>query len=138
MDKFKHSKTHAALLKCGHMLIDDRPLVFRYEMPIVTVGAASLLASLLPWRVDPRHFTLYFLAVVVSAWYGGVGAGLLSTVLSALALDYFFISPIYSIEMDAHALVRLCVFLSVSIITNILTNARRRAETALRQAHKEL
>jgi C4-dicarboxylate-specific signal transduction histidine kinase len=40
--------------------------------------------------------------------------------------------------MDAHALVRLCVFLSVSIITNILTNARRRAETALRQAHMEL
>jgi C4-dicarboxylate-specific signal transduction histidine kinase len=138
MDEFKHSKTHAALLKCGHMLIDDRPLVFRYAMPIVTVGAASLLASLLPWRVDPSHFTLYFLAVVVSAWYGGVGAGLLSTVLSALALDYFFISPIYSIEMDAHALVRLCVFLSVSIITNILTNARRRAETALRQAHMEL
>ena len=45
MDEFKQSKTHTALLKCGHMLVDDRPLVFRYAMPIVTVGAASLLAS---------------------------------------------------------------------------------------------
>jgi C4-dicarboxylate-specific signal transduction histidine kinase len=138
MHEFQLSKTRVALRRCGHMLLEDRPLAFRYATPIVSVGAASLLASLLPWRVDPSHFTLYFLAVMVSAWYGGVGAGLLSTMLSALALDYFFISPIYSIEMDAHALVRLCVFLSVSIITNILTNARRRAEAALRQAQAQL
>jgi two-component system NtrC family sensor kinase len=123
---------------CSHMLIEDRPLVFRYILPFVAVTAASFLASLLPSRVDPSHFTLYFLSVMLSAWYGGFGAGLLSTVLSALALDYFFISPIYSIEMDAHALVRLCVFLSVSIVTNILTNARRRAEEDLRRAHAEL
>ncbi|HYA28851.1 MAG TPA: ATP-binding protein [Acidobacteriota bacterium] len=131
-------KPPTMLSRCGHMLVDDRPLICRYATPILTVGVASLLASLLPWRVDPSHFTLYFLAVMVSAWYGGIGAGLLSTVLAALALDYFFISPIYSIEMDAHALVRLCVFLSVSIITNILTDARRRAEADLRQAHLEL
>jgi two-component system NtrC family sensor kinase len=121
-----------------HMLIEDRPLVFRYILPFAAIAVASFLASLLPWRVDPSHFTLYFLAVMLSAWYGGFGAGLLSTVLSALAIDYFFISPIYSIEMDAHALVRLCVFLSVSIITNILTNARRHAEADLRRAHAEL
>jgi signal transduction histidine kinase len=120
------------------MLVDDRPLVCRYATPFVTVAAASLLASLLPSRVDPSHFTLYFLAVMLSAWYGGFGAGLLSTVLSALALDYFFISPIYSIELDAHAFVRLCVFLTVSVVTNILTNARRRAEADLRKAHAEL
>ncbi len=123
---------------CSHMFIEDRPLVFRYILPFAAIAAASFLASLLPSRFDPSHFTLYFLAVMLSAWYGGYGAGLLSTVLSALALDYFFISPINSIEMDAHALVRLCVFLSVSIITNILTNARRRAEADLRQAHGEL
>ena len=57
---------------------------------------------------------------------------------SALALDYFFISPVLSIEMDSHALVRLCVFLIVSVVTNYLTNARRRAEEELRQAHAKL
>jgi len=34
--------------------------------------------------------------------------------------------------------VRLCVFLIVSVVTNYLTNARRRAEEELRQAHAEL
>jgi signal transduction histidine kinase len=123
---------------CTRMVVDDRPLVFRYAIPFVAVAAASFFASLLPWRVDPSHFTLYFLAVMLSAWYGGFGAGLVSTVLSALALDYFFISPIYSIELDWHAFVRLGVFLGVAMITSVLTNARRRAEADLRQAHAEL
>ena len=120
------------------MVVDDRPLVFRYAIPFVAVAAASFFASLLPSRVDPSHFTLYFLAVMLSAWYGGFGAGLISTILSALALDYFFISPIYSIELDWHAFVRLGVFLVVAMITSVLTNARRRAEADLRQAQAEL
>jgi signal transduction histidine kinase len=121
-----------------HMLLEVRPPVCRYSIPFIVVAAASLLAMLLPWRVDPSHFTLYFLAVILSAWYGGFGPGLISTVLSALALDYFYISPVRSIELDSHAFVRLCVFLTVSVITNVLTNARRRAEADLRQAHAQL
>ena len=120
------------------MVFDDRPLVIRYAIPLLAVVAATFLASLLPPRLDPSHFTFFFLAVMVSAWYGGLGAGLIATVLSALALDYFFIAPILAIELDSHALVRLCVFLIVSIITNYLTNAQRRAEAGLRQAHAEL
>ena len=120
------------------MIVDERPRGVRYLSPFVTVAAATSLASLLPWRVDPSHFTLYFLAVMLSAWYGGWGAGLVSTVLSALALDYFFIAPIYSVELDAHAFVRLGVFLIVAIITSVLTNARRQAEVSLRLAQAEL
>ncbi len=138
MQEFSVTNHQTALSRCGQMLIVDRPLVFRYSIPIVAAGAATLLAALLPARFDPSHFTLYFLAVMLSAWYGGFGAGVISTVISALALDYFFISPLDSIELDAHAFVRLCVFLIVAVITSILTNARRRAEAELRQAHAEL
>jgi signal transduction histidine kinase len=127
-----------ALSQCRHMILVDRPLVCRYSIPLITVAAASFLAYLLPSRFDPSHFTLFFLAVMLSTWYGGFGAGVLSTVFSALALDYFFISPVDSIELDSHAFLRLCVFLSVSVITSILTHARRRAEMGLRQAHAEL
>lgn len=124
--------------RCRQMVLSDRPLVIRYGIPFVAVAIATLLASLLPSRVDPSHFTLYYLVVIVSTWYGGFGAGLVSTILSAGALDYFFVSPIDSIELDAHAIVRLCVFLVVALVTNILTLARRRAEADLRQAHAQL
>ena len=120
------------------MLIDNRPPVLRYAISIASVAAALSLASLLPSRADPSHFTLFFAAVMVSAWYGGLGAGLLATILSALSLDFFFIAPIHSITLDWRALLRLSVFVVVSLVTSSLTAARKRAEEALRQAHAEL
>src|SRR5512132_2607027 len=127
-------KNHQLLLsRYRQVLVNERPLAFRYLFPIATVALASFLASLLPPRVDPSHFTFYFLAVMLSAWYGGLGAGLTATIFSVLAIDYLFIAPISSIELDSHAFVRLCVFLVVSFLTNYLTNAQRRAEADLRQ-----
>jgi C4-dicarboxylate-specific signal transduction histidine kinase len=123
---------------CRRMLIDDRPLLVRYAISIVSVATALSVASLLPYRADPSHFTLFFVAVMVSAWYGGLGAGLLATILSALSLDYFFIAPIYSITLDWGALLRLSTFVIVALVTSSLTAARKRAEGALRQAHAEL
>ena len=76
------------------MLIERRPPAVRYAISIASVGLALALASLLPYRADPSHFTLFFAAVMMSAWYGGLGAGLIATILSALSLDYFFMSPI--------------------------------------------
>ena len=133
-----NSNHRSSLWQYRHVFVNERPIAFRYTIPFATVALASFLASLLPARVDPSHFTFFFFAVMLSAWYGGLGAGLVATVLSALALDYLFIAPVSSIELDSHALVRLCVFVVVSFLTNYLTNAQRRAEAALRQAHAKL
>src|SRR6266850_2518817 len=102
-----------------------RTLVW-YAISIASVGLALALASLLPDRADPSHFTLFFAAVMVSAWYGGLGAGLVATILSALSLDYFFMSPIYSIDYNWQAFMRLSVFSGGAAITSYLTAARRR------------
>jgi signal transduction histidine kinase len=120
------------------MFVKGHRRVLRQVTPFLAVAAAAILTSLLPARLDPSHFTLFFLAVMLSAWYGGLFGGLIATLLSALSLDYFFISPIRSIELDAHALVRLCVFLIVSLLTNYLTSARRHAEDGLKLAHAQL
>lgn len=124
--------------RCRQMLIEERPPLLRHATSVATVGLALALASLLPSRADPSHFTLFFAAVMISAWYGGLGPGLVATVMSALALDYFFISPFRSINLDWAALLRLSVFTTVAAITSYLTTARKRAEAALRKAHAEL
>jgi len=134
----KLNPEHHQLSRYRQLIFDERPLAFRYVSPFAAVALASFFASLMPPRVDPSHFTFFFLAVMLSAWYGGLGAGLIATVCSALVLDYFYIAPISSIELDSHAFVRLCVFLIVSFVTNYLTNAQRRAEADLRQAHAKL
>jgi signal transduction histidine kinase len=123
---------------CGRMLIKDRPVVVRYGIAVGAAALALTTASLLPWGADPSHFTLFFIAVMFSAWYGGFGAGLAATILSALSLDYFFIAPIYMIELNWRALLRLAVFLSVASVTSYLTSARKRAEEELLKAHAEL
>jgi C4-dicarboxylate-specific signal transduction histidine kinase len=123
---------------CREMLVDNRPPLLRYAISIASVGAALSLASLLPFRADPSHFTLFFAAVMVSAWYGGLGAGLLATLLSDLSLDYFFIAPVHSITLDWQAFLRLAVFSVVALITSYLTTARKRAEEELRKAQAEL
>ena len=122
----------------SQMLPDRRPRLLRYSMAITSVVAALAVAMLLPYRADPSHFTLFFAAVMLSAWYGGLGAGLIATVLSALSLDYFFIAPIYSIDLDLQALLRLSTFVVVALVTSSLTAARKRAEEGLRRAHAEL
>src|SRR5436190_6580133 len=123
---------------CRQMLIDDRPPLLRYAISLASVATALSVASLLPYRADPSHFTLFFVAVMFSAWYGGFGAGFAATILSALSLNYFFIAPIYMIELNWRALLRLAVFLSVASVTSYLTSARKRAEEELLKAHAEL
>ena len=56
---------------------------------------------------------------MMSAWYGGLGAGLLATILSALSLDYFFISRNYSLVLNWSAFLRLGVFVIGRILDQL-------------------
>lgn len=54
---------------------------FRYGVAIASVIAALLLTLLLqPWFKE-AIFSLFFAAVTLSTWYGGLEAGLLATVV---------------------------------------------------------
>ena len=70
----------------------DRPV--RYGVAALVVGAAVGVKLLLdPLTAQDTPFLLILGAIMVSAWYGGLGPGLLATGLSALATDYFFLDP---------------------------------------------
>ena len=70
----------------------DRPV--RYGVAALAVGAAVLVKLLLdPLTAQDTPFLLILGAIMVGAWYGGLGPGLLATALSTLATDYFFLVP---------------------------------------------
>jgi PAS domain S-box-containing protein len=77
-------------------------------------------------------FLLFFGAVVAAAWWGGVGCGLLTTILAALVSNYFFILPQYTFRLEAAAIVRLSVFViqcaAISMICGSLRMAHQRLE----------
>ena len=80
----------------------DRSLqVARYGLAVVAVG----LAAAVKWLVDPAleaesPFLLFVVAIVVGAWFGGLGPGLFATGLSLVVCDYLFLTPLYSFGVD--------------------------------------
>ncbi|HVO92279.1 MAG TPA: ATP-binding protein, partial [Terriglobales bacterium] len=123
---------------CGRVIVKDRPALLRYAFAVTIAGLALALATAIPSRADPSHFSLFFLAVMLSSWYGGLAAGLVTTILAAVSLDYFFISSVNFIELDWRALLRVSVFTAIALVTSYLTTARKHAEQELRRAHRDL
>jgi len=120
------------------VLNHDHSPVLRYAVAIVTVALALALTSLLGPSLDPEVSSLFLAAVMVSAWYGGLGPGLLATALAVVFIETFLLYPVGQYDLDVHSFLRLTVFMVVALLISSLTAARKRAEDALRKAHDEL
>jgi PAS domain S-box-containing protein len=82
---------------------------------------------------DSAYFFPFVIAVTVSAWYGGLKPGLLSTLLGALAAIFFFVPPYYSLRIsDPRIATGLVFFLianvTISLVCDALHKALRRVE----------
>jgi PAS domain S-box-containing protein len=96
-----------------------------YGIAVLAVVLAMLLMLLVnPWvSMSQSPFLIFFGAVIVSAWYGGMGAGLLSTFSSALLSTYFSIDSSYSLKFDFGDSVRLSLFVLEGILISGLCEA---------------
>ena len=120
------------------MLNVPRSLMLRYAVAVLAVALALLLTFLL-WPVIQPHSSLIFLAAVMfSAWYGGLGSGLLCTVLSTLAIAYFFESPVYSLAIAFADVLRLSIFVLVALLISSLNGMRQRTEETLLKREEEI
>src|SRR5437667_9791205 len=88
--------------------------------------------------IAPGISILFFPAVVIPAMYGGYGPALAATILSTVALAYFFVPPRYSFNIGIDDAVRLGVFVLVAFATAWLSSARWRAADAERKSVGEL
>lgn len=117
---------------------ETRSLLLHYGAAVLADVLALSLTLLLWPLIEPAITPFFFVAVMVSAWYGGLGPGLLATALAAFASAYFFIPPLHSLDVGWDDLLRLGVYMLVALVVNSLTVKRKRAEEALRSAHDEL
>ena len=115
-------------------LLTRRPAtwVWRYGIAIPSVGAA-LLVTLALGRPEIRG-PLFVPAILISAWYGGLGPGLFAAALSVLAIDFFIIPPRYTLHaLTVDDAAYLLVFAVSALIVAWLTGTRRRAEEEVRK-----
>jgi signal transduction histidine kinase len=110
--------------------------VWRFGLAVVTVVAALLITTSLQEYTDITP--LFYAAIVVSAWFGGRGPGLLAVVLSELAIDYYLVAPYYSLGLGLKPISFLVVFGLLALLTSWMSTQRKEAEAALRQARDEL
>jgi PAS domain S-box-containing protein len=111
----------------------SRPLLLRYGTPVLLGILIALQMGL--WRAFfvPSAFLLLLSAVVWSAWYGGLGPGLLATALGGFVYAYFGAEPHLSLKMtDPYDQLRLGTFVILAVfltgLIEALHSARRRAE----------
>jgi signal transduction histidine kinase len=113
--------------------------VFRYGLAVVSVAAALGLTMLLRGieRGYPTLF-LFYGAAAATAWFGGSVPGWLAVVLATLTVDYFFIPPLYRLELGVEKAPLLVTFAISAAIANALSAARRGAEQSLKRTRAEL
>jgi PAS domain S-box-containing protein len=114
-------------------------IALRYGVAVLAFGVALLVKLLLdPLTVQDTPFLLVFGAIIVSAWYGGLGPGLFATGLSTLATDYFFLYPVGSFTVFSLEGVDVVLFVLegvlVSVLTSSLRSTRDRAQESMLEA----
>jgi hypothetical protein len=119
-----------------------RWIVVHCIKPCATASFFVLVAFL--WTIPLQHLIaypfvlLFFGAVMGSAWFGGVVAGLLAVIFSTVIIDYFFVPPLFSMSVGAESQSFLAAVVLCAIVIGLLSSARKRAENAIRAAHDEL
>jgi signal transduction histidine kinase len=106
----------------------------RWRAYIVAVGVTALVLvlrlSLAAWTGDRPGLVLFVIPIIVSAYLGGLGPGLLSTVLVGLSTNFFILEPTHSLTIAqpvdlGNWLTLLLEGALISVLTEELHRARR-------------
>src|SRR3712207_1825777 len=116
-------------------------LLLRYGVAVTAIALVLGLKLLVdPLITDQSPFLMFAAAVMVAAWFGGLGPGLLATALGAVAGDYFFLPPVGSFTPLTIAFLPLFLFMLqgglISLLVEALRSARVRAEASTQQARR--
>ncbi|HXG14977.1 MAG TPA: HAMP domain-containing sensor histidine kinase [Calidithermus sp.] len=96
-----------------------------YALAPVAVGFALALNLLLWPLIQPSSSPLFFAAVAVVSWFGGLGPGLVATVLATAAGEYFFVPPAFRLGLDLGTVLRMLMFAAAAVLTSLLNQAAR-------------
>lgn len=92
----------------------------------IAAGATAVvygIGSLLHTQIELAILPLFMAGIMLSAWFGGLGPGLASTVASGLLCTYYFIPPIHSLYIpDAMTAAQVVEFIAGGIVISVMTS----------------
>ncbi|AFZ58540.1 PAS domain S-box protein [Anabaena cylindrica FACHB-243] len=114
-------------------------LILEYIVAIVSVSIALLLTAVLHTVLQSDVFLMFYAAVAISTWYGGIKPGILATILSIIAVGYYFIDPKFSFYIgNQNSVIKLVLFLLVTIFLSWLNSELRTAKQNLKISNQQL
>src|SRR5262245_4114876 len=138
--RFGHSQMRSSYEKFLQTFPPASSRLARYGMAIISSGVTLVICLFLNEALSGSlPLTLFIIPVVVSAWFGGLGPGLVATLVCGLASDYFLTEPHFSFfSMDTADWERLMLFLATSGLLNwlivMMRSARQEVEARARDA----
>jgi two-component system sensor kinase FixL len=110
--------------------------VLRYGLAVSSVAVAVIITYLM--RPDVLISPLFFLAILLSAWFGGFGPGIVAASCATLAINYFFLHDSHTVRITLTDLPKITVFFASALLVSSWSAAKGHAETLLRRARDEL
>ncbi|MBD2563101.1 MULTISPECIES: ATP-binding protein [Nostoc] len=120
-------------------MIRNYPRLLNYGVAIGSTAIALLLSLWLEPLISRTIGAFFYIAIIVSTWYGGFRPGIVTLVLSTLAIDYFLIPPRYQPGINQpEDVLRLGLFLLVALIINLVTGNLQYSRQKIQQLNQQL
>lgn len=101
---------------------------FRYALAVVAFGASyGVRLGVDSWLPSGFPFVTFFPAVIVTAYFAGLGPAILCASLSGLAAWYVFMPPSHGFHLDLTIGVALAFYVSVAAINIFVIDAMHRS-----------
>ncbi|HEV3341612.1 MAG TPA: histidine kinase dimerization/phospho-acceptor domain-containing protein, partial [Pirellulales bacterium] len=113
-----------------------RPAALRYGGGLAILAVATLLRLACDEALAGGGFMIFFMAVIIASWFGGLGPSILTLVLSLVASALLF-DPAPEDPSPARTVFGLSLFFFTAVTTAVLSEslraAQRRAQAADRR-----
>lgn len=109
----------------------NRPRAVAYAVPVVvTMFALMLRHFLAPILGESAPLLVFIVPIILSAWYGGFGPGIVATFVAAMVGTYFFVPPRFSLILPTiaevmHVTLFVCQGVLISMLLQSLHNSRQ-------------
>ena len=120
-------------------MMRNYPRLLKYGVAIGSTAIALLLSLWLEPLISRTIGAFFYIAIVASTWYGGFRPGIVTVVLSTLAIDYYLIPPRYQLAINQpEDILRLGLFLLVALIINLVTGNLQYSRQKIHQLNQQL
>jgi PAS domain S-box-containing protein len=109
--------------------------VVRYAAPFLIVFTSLLVRfAFQRWLGVSVPYLHFFPAVMIAAWFGGLGPGIVATLLAAATAAYFSVRPQSFITLSRADTITIPAFVAIGMVISWLFESARRSEAAYRDA----